>query len=141
MSAKDYLIQFRLYEERLQRKYAEVYTSRVMAESATVAFGVDRVQSSPHDRLSDLIARIIDTENDTMDLIEEYLEFREEAIYRLEGMCLLGEKGVNFYRVLHARFVQGLTFECIAELLEYSDRQIYTLYKEALAKFEELYLV
>lgn len=140
MTTKEYLSQFRSYEDRLQRKYAEVYTSRVMAESATVAFGVERVQSSPHDRLSDLIARIIDTENETMDLIEEYLDFKEEAIFRLEGLCLLGERGINYYRVLHARYVQGMTFESIAELLDYSDRQIYTLYKEALAKFEELYL-
>jgi len=52
----------------------------------------------------------------------------------------LGESGMAQYKVLHARFVQRMTFEDIAESLDYSERQVYNLYKDGLAEFEQLYL-
>ena len=139
MKAKEYLLQFGRYEDRIQRKLVEVYRNRVLATNISVAFGEKVQTSGTGDRISGLVASIVDDERAVEDLLQEYHDFTHEALWRLEGMCLLGDRGINYYRVLHARFVQRLTFEDIAESLGYSARQVYTLYKEGLAKFDELY--
>lgn len=139
MKAKEYLLQFGRYEDRIQRKLVEVYRNRVLATNISVAFG-ERVQTSgTGDRISGLIASIVDDERAVEDLLQEYRDFTHEALWRLEGMGLTGDTGMKRYRVLHARFVQRLTFEDIAESMECSERQVYTLYKEGLEQFDELY--
>ncbi len=141
MRAKEYLSRFGRYEDRIQRKLAEVYRNRVLAENVSVAFGADRVQTSGSgDRISGLIASIVDTEREVSDLLEEFRDFSRLALMQLEGMCLLGDAGMEQYKVLHARFVERQIFEDIAESLNYSERQVYNLYKEGLKTFEELYL-
>ena len=140
MRAKEYLSQFGRYEDRIQRKLIDVYRSRVLATNITVAFG-ERVQTSgTGDRISGLVASIVDTERAVEDLLQAYRDFSDEALWRLENMCLSGDAGMNEYKVLHARFVQRLTFEDIAEALNYSERQVYNLYKDGLTDFERLYL-
>jgi len=141
MRAKDYLSQFSKYEDRIQRKLVDVYRNRILATSVSVAFGSDRVQTSgTGDRVANLVAAIMDAERDVEKLLNEYRDFSREALYRLEGLGLLGESGMAQYKVLHARFVQRMTFEDIAESLDYSERQVYNLYKDGLAEFEQLYL-
>lgn len=141
MRAKKYLSKFGWYEDKIQRKLAEVYRNRVLAENITVAFGGDRVQTSgTGDRISGLVAAIVDTESDVADLLQEFREFSSVALAQLEGLCLLGESGMAQYKVLHARFVERQIFDDIAESLNYSERQVYNIYKEGLKLFEELYL-
>lgn len=141
MRAKEYLGQFGRYEDKIQRKLAEVYRNRVLAENITVAFGADRVQTSGSgDRISQFVAAIVDGERDVEDLIKAFREFSHQAIFELEGLCLLGDAGMEQYKVLHARFVERQTFEEIAESLNYSERQVYNLYRDGMAQFEKLYL-
>lgn len=141
MRAKEYLGQFGRYEDRIQRKLVDVYRSRVLATNISVAFGADRVQTSGNgDRISGLVASIVDIEREVEHLLQEYRDFSSEALWQLENMCLSGESGMAQYKVLHARFVQRMTFEDIAEAMNYSERQVYNLYRDGLAEFERLYL-
>lgn len=141
MRAKEYLGQFGRYEDRIQRKLAEVYRNRVLAENVTVAFGQDRVQTSGSgDRIALVVASIVDGEREVEALLREYREFSRQAIFELEGMCLLGDSGMEQYKVLHARFIERQTFETIAESLNYSERQVYNLYRDGMAQFEKMYL-
>ena len=141
MRAKEYLGQFGRYEDRIQRKLVDVYRSRVLATNISVAFGADRVQTSGNgDRISGLVASIVDIEREVERLLQEYRDFSNEALWQLENMCLGGESGMAQYKVLHARFVQRMTFEDIAEAMNYSERQVYNLYRDGLAEFERLYL-
>lgn len=141
MRAKEYLGQFGRYEDRIQRKLVDVYRNRVLATSVSVAFNGERVQTSgTGDRISSLVASIVDAERDVEKLLQDYRDYSREALYRLEGLSLLGESGMAYYKVLHARFVQRMTFEDIAEALNYSERQVYNIYKEGLEQFEMLYL-
>ena len=141
MRAKEYLGQFGRYEDRIQRKLVDVYRSRVLATNISVAFGADRVQTSGNgDRISGLVASIVDIEREVEHLLQEYRDFSNEALWQLENMCQGGESGMAQYKVLHARFVQRMTFEDIAEAMNYSERQVYNLYRDGLAEFERLYL-
>ena len=141
MRAKEYLGQFGRYEDRIQRKLAEVYRNRVLAENVSVAFGQDRVQTSGSgDRVASIVASIVDGEREVEALLREYREFSRQAIFELEGMCLLGDAGMEQYKVLHARFIERQTFETIAESLNYSERQVYRLYCDGMAQFEKMYL-
>ena len=118
MRAKEYLGQFGRYEDRIQRKLVDVYRSRVLATNISVAFGADRVQTSGNgDRISGLVASIVDIEREVEHLLQEYRDFSSEALWQLENMCLGGEAGMAQYKVLHARFVQRMTFEDIAEAM------------------------
>lgn len=140
MRAKEYLSQFGRYEDRIQCRLAEVYRNRVLAENITVAFGQDRVQTSgTGDRISGLVAAIVDEERQVMALLQEFREFSSVALTQLEGLCLLGDDGVNQYKVLHARFVERKIFEDIAEDMDKSERQVYNWYRDGLNTFEELY--
>ena len=141
MRAKEYLGQFGRYEDRIQRKLAEVYRNRVLAENVSVAFGQDRVQTSGSgDRIASVVASIVDGEREVEALLKEYRDFSRQAIFELEGMCLLGDSGMEQYKVLHARFIERQTFEAIAESLDYSERQVYNLYRDGMAQFEKMYL-
>ena len=142
MRAKKYLGRFAWYEDKIQRKLAEVYRNRVLAENVSVAFGQDRVQTSGSgDRIATFVAAIVDSEQDVADLLQEFRDFSRVALSQLEGLCLLGDSGMAQYKVLHARFVERQIFEDIAESLNYSERQVYNIYKEGLKLFEELYLL
>ena len=142
MRAKKYLGQFGRYEDRIMCKLAEVYRNRVLAENVTVAFGGDRVQTSgTGDRISAFVAAIVDIEREVADLLQEYREFSNVALQQLESMCLLGDSANKQYKVLHAIFVERKTFESAAESLNYSERQVYNLYRDGLQLFEELFLL
>ena len=118
-----------------------MYRNRVLAENVTVAFGQDRVQTSGSgDRIASIVASIVDGEREVEALLKEYRDFSRQAIFELEGMCLLGDAGMEQYKVLHARFIERQTFETIAESLNYSERQVYRLYCDGMAQFEKMYL-
>lgn len=71
--------------------------------------------------------KILDSTEKYNEALKEYRKIRNEIEEKIETV-----KNDCYYAVLVNRFLNGLKFEEISELMGYSDRGIYNLYKKAI---------
>lgn len=133
MNTKQYLNQVRRYDRMINNKLSEIYQLKTLATSISVATDADRVQSSGNkDRMGNVVARLVDIERETDKLIQVYTEKRQIIISQIDSM-----EDINFYDVLFHRYIEGKTFEAIADDMHYSWRQVMRIHDDALVAFEK----
>lgn len=89
-----------------QEKLAEL---RAMATSMTVSYDSERVQTSPQDRLSNIMCKIIMLENEIDGMIDDYITIKQQAklrIYQVERE--------EWQDILYAHYIERKTFGEIA---------------------------
>lgn len=135
MTTKSYLGQIERLEKMIQNKLSEIYQLKTMACSVTVSNDSDRVQtSSDKDRLGSTVAKIVDLENETDNLVDRFIAKRNHIIEQIDGM-----EDVNMYHVLTSRYVNKKNFDDIAKEIHYSRMQINRIHGNALLEFEKRY--
>ena len=133
MTTKQYLNQVRRYDRMISNKLSEIYQLKTLATSISVATDGDRVQSSGNkDRMGNTVARLVDLERETDKLIQVYTDKRQVIISQIDIM-----EDMNFYDVLFHRYIEGKTFDAIADDMHYSWRQVVRIHDDALAAFEK----
>lgn len=65
--------------DKIVRKQERVEELRAMAESMTAHTQGDRVQTSPKDRLSELVTKIIDLEEELDGMIDDYADYKQRV--------------------------------------------------------------
>ena len=135
METKQYLNQIERLEKQIQNKLSEIYQLKTMACSVTVSNENDRVQTSPDkDRLGSTVAKLVDLEEETNRLVDEFVDKRNHIIRQIDSM-----ENVDYYHILSLRYVSKNTFEGIADKTGWSIRQVFKLHGRALQEFEKLY--
>ena len=135
METKQYLNQIERLEKQIQNKLSEIYQLKTMACSVTVSNENDRVQTSPDkDRLGSTVAKLVDLEEETNRLVDEFVDKRNHIISQIDSM-----ENVDYYHILSLRYVSKNTFEGIADKTGWSIRQVFKLHGRALQEFEKLY--
>ena len=135
MTTKTYLSQIERLDRMIQNKLSEIYQLKTMAGSVTVSNEGERVQTSgDKDRMGSTVAKIVDLERETDELVNSFVKKRKriiEQIYSIEDL--------DFYHVLSMRYVARDTFETIAVKTNWSIRKIFSLHGKALLEFEKMY--
>ena len=135
LGTKQYLGQIERLDMMIQNKLSEIYQLKTMACSVTVSNSEDRIQkTSDKDKLGSTVAKIVDLEKETDELVDQYIQKRKHIIKQIDDI-----KNIDYYHILSMRYVSRNTFEDIAEKTSWSIRKVFSLHGEALLEFEKLY--
>lgn len=133
MTTKQYLNQIDRANKTINNKLSEVYQLKQIVCSISVSVSDDRVQSSgSKDKLGDAVSKIIDLENEINTIIDGFMDKKQKIVNQIENI----EDNMQ-YQVLFSRYIEGKTFESIAEETNYSVRQILRIHGNALVEFEK----
>ena len=133
MRAKEFLCQVYKLDCIINNKMAEKRQWYEMVTGTASQMGGDRVQSSSNpQRMSDAIARYMDIEREINDKIDELIALKRDVNGVIELLS------ANEYDVLHMRYIQGYTFQEIANIKERSYSCITTIHGAALRKVQQI---
>jgi DNA-directed RNA polymerase specialized sigma subunit len=134
INAKEYLQQIINDDKRIQNKCVEVYQLRCLATSVTAPMGTEPVQTSgASDKVGNIVAKIVDLENEINDMIDRFIEDKIERIKVIEQV-----DDQLQYTILHKHYVQGKSFTEIAEEECYSDVWISKNHARAIEKVQKI---
>lgn len=132
MDAKEFLRQYIWLNKEIDRKLEEIARERERATKVTQIITSDRVQVSPHDTLSEIIAKIVDMERQVDDDIDKRLEIKT----KIEGaIAAIGDDKLEL--LLHYRYIDDLDWKKISKKMHYSIRQVNRLHGLALKKIKD----
>lgn len=135
MTTKSYLGQIERLDRMIQNKLSEIYQLKTMACSVTVSNDGERVQNSgDKDRMGSTVAKIVDLERETDELVDSFVKKRKRIIEQIDSI-----EDLDFYHVLSMRYIARDTFETIAVKTNWSIRKIFSLHGKALLEFEKQY--
>lgn len=135
MTTKSYLSQIERLDRMIQNKLSEIYQLKTMACSVTVSNDGERVQNSgDKDRMGTTVAKIVDLERETDELVDSFVEKRKRIVKQIDSI-----ENVDYYHVLSMRYIARDTFETIAEKTNWSIRKVFSLHGKALLEFEKLF--
>ena len=135
MTTKSYLSQIERLDRMIQNKLSEIYQLKTMACSVTVSNDGERVQNSgDKDRMGTTVAKIVDLERETDELVDSFVEKRKRIVKQIDSI-----ENVDYYHVLSMRYIARDTFETIAEKTNWSIRKVFSIHGKALQEFERIY--
>ena len=134
MNADEFLKQIERADKVISNKLYEVQRLRVLAVSTTVPTDREAVQTSGvSDKVGNIVAKIIDLENEINELIDEYVDLQRFCIGVIEAV-----KSPVQYTVLHKHYVQYKSFAEIAEEEHYSYDGIMKVKRKALEQVDAI---
>ena len=132
--AKKYLLRLRTLYGLIKSNEAELTNLRYLSRSIGGGsdFSREKVKGGTvENRMEKQIAEIVDLENDIKKEIGEYRLLRDEVKKAIDL-----QEDEDERLLLKLRYIEGATWEDIAEKMDYSTRHIYRLHKVALRNFK-----
>lgn len=130
MTAKQYLMQARHLNELINSHIKELEQLRLILTSVpSIDFSKEKVQGGklPGDKISNIIAKIVDLEKQIKDEIDRFVDLKKEIHDAIEAV-----KNPKERLVLRCRYIEFLTWREIAERTNYSIKQVYRIHSQAL---------
>jgi len=134
VSAKEFLLQATLIDQRINCKLEQVQSLRSLAEKATTT-----LTPTPHSdqrnihRIEDIIIKMLDLESDINASIDRLVDGKREIMETIR--CL---PKAEHRSLLELRYICGKTWEEVALKMQYSVRNIHLIHGAALHKVSEL---
>ncbi|MEF2919102.1 MAG: DUF1492 domain-containing protein [Acutalibacteraceae bacterium] len=130
MTAKEYLTQARMLDFEITCKQEEINQLYLKATCVQAVVISERVQSSHENSSNQIIDKILDLQREINSEICKLIELKTEIRKKISAV------DVTLFRVLLTDYyINGYTFEQIAEKLNYSWRQIMRMHGLALQDF------
>lgn len=132
MNAKEYLSQAFRLDQRINSKLEQVLSLRDLATKATASIHAERVsgtkQRSP---MENAIVKLIDLEHEIDRDIDKLVDLKREIIGVINSV-----QQPEFHLLLELRYLSYKTWEEIAEMMNYSWRNIHYVHSKALRAIE-----
>lgn len=139
MTAKEYLQQVRRMDRLINNKIAELEQLRTLATSITAATDREAVQTSGvSDKVGNVVASIVDLQNEINALVDTYVDKRKEIIAQIDGIEKLQPL---YYAILHGRYIQFQSLQQIADNEGYTAQYMRKTHGEALEFFKTVYTI
>lgn len=132
MDTQGYLMQIRRLESRIKRKELRCEELRTCLDAKAIRYDVDRVQTSPVDKVS----RILSTVKDLEDEIKRLRIEKAELVIELSDTIELLDNDSEAL-VLMAFYVRQLPMTDVASKAGYSVQHAYRLRKQGLIHLAE----
>ena len=133
MNSKSYLLQIRKLDRLINNKVAEVDHWKTVAFSTGTWSEGERVQSSGNkQKMASAVERYIDIQEEINADIDRLIDLKQEVIKTIED---LPEKE---YDILHKVYVQGWTFQEVADHADKSYSWATTVHGRALASLQRV---
>lgn len=144
MIARGYLEEIQHLDGVIQGKLVEVYQLRCLAVSCTAPTDKEPGSASGvTDRVGNIVSKIIDLQNETNDILDEFIDKRQERIKVIEGI-----KKPLYYRILHKHYIGVkydddaptwyMSLQDIAEDEGYSYSHVCDCHRRALAEVQRV---
>lgn len=135
MDAKKYLQQVRKLNVLIEQKRKQVKNLKELAESITVPMDKERVSSSPTslDKIGEIVAKIIDLENEINCDIDKYIELKKEVIGVIDSV-----EDARLMNLLYERYLNFKTWDNIAAGMGITYQWVHILHKIALKNVQKL---
>lgn len=130
-SPKEYLRQLKIASIKIEQKEDELERLKAAAESISANTESERVQTTPRDRISEDVARIMDLKEEINRDIGELLILKNKIINEIQSL-----DSPVYIDILYKRYVEYKTLEEIAVEMSYSYRQVLRLHGLALQDFK-----
>lgn len=132
MTAKEYLRSIKYLDSAINAKQAELERlKRDMCSIRGVTYDGDKVQGGIIDSMK-IVDKIIDLNNLINAEIDKLVDLKAEAHAKIEKVC-----NRKFISLLTDIYINGYTFEQVAERMEVNYRTICRWYGEALQVFRK----
>lgn len=133
MNAKDYLTEYKRIEARVRVLQTEVEKLRTDAEGMNINLdGMPKASGKP-DKIARLAIQLAAYETDLADELSHLWSKRMEIVGKLGKL-----KEPKHFTILHARYIEGKTWERIAVDMDITWRYCYMLHGRALTEFEKV---
>lgn len=132
---KEYLRQLKTAEIKIEQKEEELERLKSSLESISTGTDSERVQTTPKDRLSEEITRIVDLEEEINEDLGALLMLRNKIINEIQSM-----DNPVYINILYKRYVQYKSLEEIAVEMSYSYTRLRHLHGRALQGFKKKYI-
>lgn len=134
MTADEFLKQIEKYDRMIDGKLSELYRYKCLVTSVTVPTDREAVQTSGvSDKVGNIVAKIVDLENEIDDIIDEYIDTRKRCISVIEML-----KDPLQYAIIHKHYVEYKSYAEIAAEECYSYVWIMTVKDKALREVERI---
>lgn len=127
MNVEQKLVSVREINDLINRKLDEVAGLRGMLGASAVSYDADRVQTSPADKMSEIIGRIVDLESEINDLVDTFVDVKDECVKMLES--LEDQKMVD---VMKLYYLELIPMTKVAAYLGMSRRWCYDMREKSL---------
>lgn len=132
MTAKEYLNQARILDMLINAKQTEIDKLKLMATSISSPQLSDKVQSGSVNTAMKTIDKIVDMQNEINAEIDKLVDLKAEIRAKIAKVY-----NPAFIALLTDRYINGLTFEIIAEKMEKSYVTICSWHGQALNIFRK----
>ncbi len=117
MTADEFLKQIERYDRLIDCKLSELYRYKCLVTSVTVPTDREAVQTSGvSDKVGNIVAKIVDLEDEIDTIIDEYIDTRKRCINVIE---MIRDQPLQ-YTIIHKHYVQYKTYAEIAVEESYS---------------------
>lgn len=131
ITKKEYLQQYKLLDNYINSKIEELTKWKSIATKITPTFSDMPKASGISDKVGQAVEKIIELQNEINNSIDKLVDLRQEIENKIEAIEDAKLKQLLFYKFIH-----GLTFEQIAEKMNYSVRNIMYLYDDSLDQID-----
>lgn len=132
MTAKEYLNQARVLDMLINAKQSELYSLKLMATSISSPMISEKVQSGGENNTMRIIDKIADLQNEINLEIDKLVDLKFEIREKIGNVY-----NQKFITLLTDKYINGFTFEQIAERMDTSYETIKGWHGEALQIFRK----
>lgn len=134
MTADEFLKQIERADSMIDSKLSELYRLRCLVTSITVPTDREAVQTSGvSDKVGNIVAKIVDLENEIDEMIDGYIDTRNRCIKVIEQLT-----DTLQYSVIHKRYVEYKSYPEIEKETNYSHQWIMEVRKRALREIDRI---
>ena len=132
MTAKEFLSQAILIDQRINSKLEQVQSLRSLAEKATTT-----LTPTPHSaaqnvhRIEDVIIKMLDLESEVNASIDGLVDTKREIMKTVQCLPITEHR-----TLLELRYICGKTWEEIAQRMQYSVRNVHLIHGAALREVD-----
>lgn len=131
MTAKEYLSQYKHLDAEIKLK--EEQKKRLEELAASISTGNNPRRTGVSDKVGWTVAKLVDAENEIRNMINSLIALKSNIEKTIEAV-----EDIKLRQILTLRYINGHTFEQIAEEMDYSLRQVLRKHKAALKNFENV---
>lgn len=133
MRAKDFLQRVGKIDRLILNKTDEIERWRTMAESTTAPISGDRVQSSSdQQKMANAVINMVTIEDELTAEIDQLKQARRDVIAVIEKL------NANQYDIMHKIYIQGMTFQQVADLKGRTRGAISNMHRKAIKNVQAI---
>jgi len=132
MTTREYLNQINKINLVIEAKVEDEIRLRALATKVTVPTDGERVKSSSDpDRMTNIVAKIIELDKELEETLNIWIEKRKIIIEQIDSI-----ENPTYYHFLDLKYVKGMSRKEIQSKMAVSKSAIFNIQKEALIEFE-----